>query len=54
MLGGSPPGYRGAVDWQWERSSEHVVFCLSFQDKEDGEPKTKQLRDGEEEGEKHR
>lgn len=41
-------------DWTWERSSEQVVSSLSFQDKEDGEPKTKQFRDGEEDGEKHR
>ncbi|XP_024607210.1 coiled-coil domain-containing protein 12 isoform X5 [Neophocaena asiaeorientalis asiaeorientalis] len=31
-----------------------LVFSLPLQDKEDGEPKTKQLREGEEEGEKHR
>lgn len=41
-------------DWTWERSSEQVVSPLSFQDKEDGEPKTKQFREGEEDGEKHR
>lgn len=29
-------------------------FSLPLQDKEDGEPNTKQLREGEEEGEKHR
>lgn len=37
-----------------ERPSEQVIFSLLLQDKEDGEPKTKQLREGEEEGEKHR
>lgn len=43
----------GSVDWK-EFSSEQLVLSLPLQDKEDGEPKTKQLREGEEEGEKHR
>ncbi|KAB0404272.1 hypothetical protein E2I00_006934 [Balaenoptera physalus] len=40
--------------WKEECSFEQLVFSLPLQDKEDGEPKTKQLREGEEEGEKHR
>lgn len=35
-------------------SSEQLVLFLPLQDKEDAEPKTKQFREGEEEGEKHR
>lgn len=44
----------GSLDWEQQRSSEQVVFSRLLQDKEDGEPKAKQLRDEEEEGEKHR
>lgn len=42
------------VEGKQEHSSEQVVLSLPLQDKEDGEPKTKQLREGEEESEKHR
>lgn len=40
--------------WASRIACDQVVFSLPLQDKEDGEPKTKQLREGEEEGEKHR
>ena len=44
----------GSADWKEGRSSEQWFPSLPLQDKEDGEPNTKQLREGEEEGEKHR
>lgn len=44
----------GSVDWKEGCSSEQRFLSLALQDKEDGEPSTKQLREGEEEGEKHR
>lgn len=44
----------GGVDWKEGCSSEQWFLSLPLQDKEDGEPNTKQLREGEEEGEKHR
>lgn len=47
------------MNWKEGHSLERAFLSLPLQDKEDGEPKTKQLREGEkeeeeEEGEKHR
>lgn len=44
----------GSADWKEGCSSEQGFLSLALQDKEDGEPSTKQLREGEEEGERHR
>ena len=44
----------GSADWREGCSSEQGFLSLALQDKEDGEPSSKQLREGEEEGEKHR
>ncbi|XP_045847281.1 coiled-coil domain-containing protein 12 isoform X1 [Meles meles] len=50
--GGDVRGRDADADTDWPLDTSETSCVL--EDKEDGEPKTKQLRDGEEEGEKHR